>query len=1190
MKILLIFVLSLVCASVFGQSTLPLRADTVVIEKVGGSAELKLKNKTRDTLGVLTNVGGGRTEFRKTKKYNDTCLIIGKDTICGIGGGGGPGADSLKYTYVTRFGAVGDSLTDCTAAVQAAADAASAAGGGVIYYPPGKWRQTATIIIDTSKVIIRGAGAATEIWADGNYGDVFYFRPNVLPAPHANYFHDVGVFDISIHSTVNRTSGYAIHTNFTHSATVANCVIGYMRTAQRNVITPFYMGVGFENESNAIMMNTQVYAWKKGVVFTGTAVGASFRNTNNFDGLITANCFILGDTTKWHESDSTYGVHVGGGVGGVQIEQCNISFYTNGIRVDKQLNNVPNAQFFIGHAFAADNCGAAGIHVGNNGIGEQFQVTGGWAAASGNAADAVIKDAIYVDPTGNSFLQTVIAGGTYRHNLVGNGVNIGGGYVTITGAQFHDNDVADIVLGANVQSATISGNTLAAGVVNNSSIIPSYVGTGLISEPNTIRGNSNSDLYGFRFGNMSSGTSSGATIGVFNNNGPSSSFLNMSITGSNHAGYGALAANTAYFYTPGASKMVFMIDNPTGPLVFAPGGSAEKMRMTPNGRLGIGTTTPSGSIHALGSDVTSGINATLQNTSNNNTVTTTYNARNDAGNTVNFGVSSSIYNANAFIGFNSGFVYSDAPGGLAVTLTNATANFRIAVNGVEKFRIRDTGALVGRFSYSTNLGSTFTRHSLVDKNYVDSISSVAGAGIYNGSRTATGDYVQNWNHFNLKIDSVKRLDINAKETDAFSSTRKSKLSFNWFPSYITTPLKLSHILTGVTGTDSLEMGYKVESMSPQLYSINGSRQSVVHVSSHIGALSAGMNVTDGTKSSGLAATTNTITFSAYDSTMIKLPTTATADSVIGVSNYNPATGTRQMKIIPNASGGSGGIYNGSRTWADDYTQNVNNKNLLFDSTKFFRVLSYGIPDLFTSGKPSAVRLQVNATNTSYPFYMSRDIPNASGSDSVFNRFIVNASDKSAQVWSGNPTYQAKLIVNETALGLVADNNPSDNSNYSRINVTESSIDLNADDSVMISGITRAATSDSMLSLIPITHSSPVQNPSKYKVSYVSLNESIKKTNRVVTITNSYSPALDDDIVLINAASNDIIVTLPLAAVAFANSKGYHFLFKRIDSSGFNVTVQVSGADTMEGGTSFALVGQYEWQNVQCVSTTAWILH
>lgn len=62
------FALSLLVLSLsgFSQSTYPIRADKVLIEKVGGAAELILKNATRDTVGVLYNKGGGSTEFRKT--------------------------------------------------------------------------------------------------------------------------------------------------------------------------------------------------------------------------------------------------------------------------------------------------------------------------------------------------------------------------------------------------------------------------------------------------------------------------------------------------------------------------------------------------------------------------------------------------------------------------------------------------------------------------------------------------------------------------------------------------------------------------------------------------------------------------------------------------------------------------------------------------------------------------------------------------------------------------------------------------------------------------------------------------------------------------------------------------------------------------------------------------------------------
>lgn len=64
-----------------GQTTGYLRFDTVRILKQGGTSELYLINSTKDSLGQLTNVGGGLTRFIKPKKLNDSTLVIGLDTI-----------------------------------------------------------------------------------------------------------------------------------------------------------------------------------------------------------------------------------------------------------------------------------------------------------------------------------------------------------------------------------------------------------------------------------------------------------------------------------------------------------------------------------------------------------------------------------------------------------------------------------------------------------------------------------------------------------------------------------------------------------------------------------------------------------------------------------------------------------------------------------------------------------------------------------------------------------------------------------------------------------------------------------------------------------------------------------------------------------------------------------------------------
>lgn len=81
-KILISALILLTATCIQAQSTYPIRADKVVIEKIGGSAELILKNSTRDSAGgLLINIGGGQTSFIKVRALNDSTIVIGLDTL-----------------------------------------------------------------------------------------------------------------------------------------------------------------------------------------------------------------------------------------------------------------------------------------------------------------------------------------------------------------------------------------------------------------------------------------------------------------------------------------------------------------------------------------------------------------------------------------------------------------------------------------------------------------------------------------------------------------------------------------------------------------------------------------------------------------------------------------------------------------------------------------------------------------------------------------------------------------------------------------------------------------------------------------------------------------------------------------------------------------------------------------------------
>lgn len=96
MKILSLFLLLTICmVRVYSQSTLPLRADTVVIEKVGGNATLKVKDSSRNTVGgILTNIGNGVYVGKKPRVNADT-LFIGTDTFVVSS----PGTQTLQQVF-----------------------------------------------------------------------------------------------------------------------------------------------------------------------------------------------------------------------------------------------------------------------------------------------------------------------------------------------------------------------------------------------------------------------------------------------------------------------------------------------------------------------------------------------------------------------------------------------------------------------------------------------------------------------------------------------------------------------------------------------------------------------------------------------------------------------------------------------------------------------------------------------------------------------------------------------------------------------------------------------------------------------------------------------------------------------------------------------------------------------------------
>lgn len=74
-----------------------------------------------------------------------------------------------------------------------------------------------------------------------------------------------------------------------------------------------------------------------------------------------------------------------------------------------------------------------------------------------------------------------------------------------------------------------------------------------------------------------------------------------------------------------------------------------------------------------------------------------------------------------------------------------------------------------------------------------------------------------------------------------------------------------------------------------------------------------------------------------------------------------------------------------------------------------------------------------------------------------------------------------------------------------------------------------------------------------------------------TKTADYTITGTDVVIFANAASGNVIITLPTAA----SFSGYRFYVKRIDSSGNSVSIARSGSDTIDGQTSVTVTAQYD---------------
>lgn len=93
--------------------------------------------------------------------------------------------------------------------------------------------------------------------------------------------------------------------------------------------------------------------------------------------------------------------------------------------------------------------------------------------------------------------------------------------------------------------------------------------------------------------------------------------------------------------------------------------------------------------------------------------------------------------------------------------------------------------------------------------------------------------------------------------------------------------------------------------------------------------------------------------------------------------------------------------------------------------------------------------------------------------------------------------------------------------------------------------------------------------------------------RVRNVTGDGNVNLTDNTLTIDATGGNITLTLPAASAAFGTTMGIRYVFKRMDASVNTVTISRAGSDTIDGATSFTIVGQYTVKELQALTSATW---
>ena len=259
---------------------------------------------------------------------------------------------------VKDFGAVGDGVTDDTAAIQAAISALVAAGGGTLYVPSGAYRVSSRITATC------GGQQHISVKGDGRYQSVFDFSGAASLGLHLN---STSMLDNQLPSfevrdvgfiTSRDNAGTAIEFSYANSNNIDATVLAENVAIAQNVDRISDQGSGYGY-------------WTTGIKCTNARNG-EIRNLHCFGEMqkspsSSRGVWLAGESTAFVVSDSlflewTTGIEAGGTSEGLYIDNTDIVYCRYGARHNISSGGEP--QFTaVGCSF---NCSDVGVWLTNS--------------------------------------------------------------------------------------------------------------------------------------------------------------------------------------------------------------------------------------------------------------------------------------------------------------------------------------------------------------------------------------------------------------------------------------------------------------------------------------------------------------------------------------------------------------------------------------------------------------------------------------------------------------------------------------------------------------------------------------------------------------------------------------------------------------------------------------------------------